>query len=746
MKLMLLLLTGLCSLSAALFVHGADNENPVSKAINRHLLSEYGDYQTQERFKTTLNAAFSALESEGGGVLIIPNDVPANFFPENTSQKTYLSPGVTIIDYRKGIEKVYVPPIGTNCSDGFRKGGARIVERHLYENLPPNVDSTTQKYLSHFRGGASSYLQPTENPVKKGKDRKFYVPTLRGLFAGQTLVATMEIRGYGDFELIQIKSLGVDEKGSYFVADAEKDHLEGVLVYNKSNINGMTIDDVNNCDNQSMSLMVNRATYGTGDSFNIMAGLTYQGNIMSAAGDEGAVLFTGEVSHDLNSFRGEVESLNREKRELTYKASNLNCRPGTLGTSRPLINLNPEKHITSGKIIIVAPGHAFMRDKGNSQSLVIGDENTKWDNSIIGRFMAVNEPTEYYDKGESAGPSRVSKERTYRWWHITGLEKRSDGKSNLYMERTLSWTYKDAGPTLFRQENYSWKDHVRPLDYIIAPGAWVSDVRYGISGNVFGNLGRPLESENRRLVLAPTKSDGTKFDFDPGDPVTQPPGPDVELPTGYRIRHFNAYPGLGGGGSYVAINYGRVQVGAALSVSGPAGKLEDIQKKQKDGKPSFASALDVGASTATAIKLTGPVSDYAIDLHQVDGNAKNIRWFNSWGQKNPTLGVNPKTGNFVFSGGNLQLDGCGTVRQAGISATDLPAKNLRGIQVPVKAKAKSLEVKFERQEQDSKYAVLTECSWITMKAVKQRTENGFTVVFENPAPEDGGQIDWFIVR
>ncbi|MFP5289161.1 MAG: hypothetical protein ACLGI9_25720, partial [Thermoanaerobaculia bacterium] len=80
---------------------------------NFHLLGEYGPYATVADAKATLETAIGKLLVDGGGVLCIPRDAPAGFYPRNPGQTALGQPGVTIVDYRQGFERTYVPPIGT---------------------------------------------------------------------------------------------------------------------------------------------------------------------------------------------------------------------------------------------------------------------------------------------------------------------------------------------------------------------------------------------------------------------------------------------------------------------------------------------------------------------------------------------------------------------------------------------------------------------------------------------------------
>ena len=69
----------------------------MDKATNRHILSEYGPCTTAAEAKATLEKAFKALVEEGGGVLVIPDDAPKDFRPQNSSQEKYLQMYSTLL-------------------------------------------------------------------------------------------------------------------------------------------------------------------------------------------------------------------------------------------------------------------------------------------------------------------------------------------------------------------------------------------------------------------------------------------------------------------------------------------------------------------------------------------------------------------------------------------------------------------------------------------------------------------------
>jgi hypothetical protein len=253
-------------------------------------------------------------------------------------------------------------------------------------------------------------------------------------------------------------------------------------------------------------------------------------------------------------------------------------------------------------------------------------------------------------------------------------------------------------------------------------------------------------------VLAPATTTGTPRDFAPGDPITNPPGPDVWLPTAFRAVHFDSFPRLvNGPASYLSNNLGLVQLTAGLLVTSNALSLADARSNQKDGNPPFEYGVDVSSCTRSAIRVYGDVDEVngaAIDLAQTFGRPHRIRWLHRGNTLSSTLHADPAGGNFVFAGGDLDLGQRGTLRQSGLSATATAARNLSGVEVPVAAGATELAVTFppDRDEQDAAYGVLVESSWITARAVTDKQTTGFKVRFGTAVPAGGGRLDWLLVR
>ena len=710
--------------------------------VNRHSLDEYGPYKTIADALRTLDVALTRILAEGGGTLCIPLDAPAGFYPRNRVQDGVDQPGVTILDLRGGFERMYVPPIGTMSSEGTR--GSRIIERDLSRDLRWQDYFSTETIVSRYRGGASSLFDRLTQPAAKGSDR-LHVTTHRGLFIGQTLLVTGKAGSYDPpHDEIQVKDLSLDANGPYLISQKPlaDDHPAGAFLYNKNVINGLTVSDTSNCDNQSGSLAVDRITYGTGDSFVIAGRLRYQGNIMSGAGDEGGVGVSSQIEHDLDCFWGEVESWDPATRKLVYKP--VTGAPQKLGTSRPLINMKESKHHKDGKVMVVPPNYTVLGE-ANPSGLVIGTKDVNWDSSMEGRFIAINETTEYYEWNEPNGMQTATGHPVHRWWRIASVRKRPDDYWVLKVERSGIWTSLDSGPTLFRWDNYTLADTAfKELAYVIAPGAWVSDVRHGVAGDTPGNIGQATATDARTILLAPTTLTGT-MDFAMNDPITNPPGPDPWIPTAFRARHFDSFPSMIKTSSFLSENSGKVQIGAGFLISGTARTLEAAEKNQKDGLPIFENGIEIAACTSSAIQISGEVKKDAIRILQPNDKPQPITWLHSDLTASSSLHVHPKNGNFTFAGGDLDFQKRSSLQQAGLSATTTPAKNLSAINVKVTAGALEHKVLFKQPEDNAAYGILVDCSWLTQKGVVSKTKNGFKVTFGTGAPA-GATLDWLLVR
>lgn len=730
-------------------------------------LSHFGPTGTPREAAETLEAAKQAILAGGGGLLAIGPEVCPDWtlpFNDAASSTRRNAPSVTIVDRRGGYETVQLPSNSRRFPGQTLAG--RLYTRQVSQPIdaPYGVHSTIGLETAIVRG-SNSYLQRILNDVPKGEDRRIYVPTIRGLAAGHHIAL------YNPNEVIVVKSLGWDNEKQqpYIVADVRHDHVATDSVYrmgigSKHVVNALSITDHSQSDNQSMTVKAQRNTFADGDAFVFHAQLRNQANIMSALGDEGALCYGGDISNDLRPFRSTVEAFDRESGELVFAPGI--TRNFALGASRPLINMNVDKHVTQGVVYVIAPGHRDPWDPGSSETsgdtfrgevfgggAILGRE-TGWTQDVVGRFFAIDEPAEYLDpeNDRGLGYTRGPDMRVYRWYHVRGLEDRPDGLQRLYVERTRWVSSIHNVPLLYRRENYSTtlgsRDRLVELRYRIAPGAYVSDISRGWS-DTHSSLGRVQPSDSRTLGLAPSSDAGTAFDFEAGDAIVQAIGPDPWNPTGVRIRHHNALPSTIEDSSFTARNNGYVTVHSALQISGGGTSLEDADKRRKTGGPAFERGVDLFSTTGVGILFRAEVGEAAIRFTQPNGKPQPLVWDQSAGDRpgnaRSRLSVDPASGAFQFRGGVLDAEGMTMPQGGGLSATAIPARNLRGIDVAVEAGQARVEVVFSRGETDGAYAVHVQPNWFAMDRVTDKTARGFVVEFSDPAPE-GGAFDWQICR
>ena len=739
---------------ATVLVTGAAYAAPATRS-----LGEFGDIATTAAAAKTLAKAMDELVKAGGGVLVIPVEAPARLKVWNTSQKELRGPAVTIVDLRQGRVRYHVPPIGSHETHGW---GGLQVNRMLNMaggTLGHCTSTGAQSINNYVVSGTTSYDATLTDPVKAGKDQRVYVDLIRGLWPGQYLTVTSGVLCYTPpYDRIVVKRIGYDAKTrrNYLVADFKHDHPVGALIYNKHNINGLKVYGYSNCDNQTAGLLnVVQHHYAVGDNFVISGIMKYMGDVFCGFGDEGAVVINAEVVGELNGFASTVEAVDWSKDAITY-AKGLSM-PHTLSNSRPLVNMNRKKWLTAGHVFIVSPSQSFrgMQDKGriggpgnafNYQGgLILGSKDCGWTDDVVGRFFCATDPTEVIlpnDKSMAGGYAKLPRRPAYRWYEVRKHETLASGLHRIRILR-VRWSAVAAGaPKLFRDDNYTTDGHQRPLAYAIAPGAWVYDISQGWADTrqSGGNLYWP---HPRTLRVTPTGDRGTPFDFEPGDEVEQPVGPDPWQPRPIRIRTFDQMPDTMAGASISVQQCGRVQVTDGLRLSAHARRREQLERR-KDRKPAYDTMVHLNALARAGIRFTADVIEAAIIFEQPGGHTQPILWRKATGNT-VSLSVPPDTGAFTFAGGPVDTGGYGVQRLRGLSATDKPSRNLRGIDVRVPEAAAELSVAFPQPERDTAYAVSVTPNWMTPLCVPEKTDKGFTVRFASPAPAKA-KLDWIIVR
>ena len=724
-----------------------------------YALNQFGPVSNPAQAQATFTNASAQLIASGGGVLIIPREAPKDWMPRNNTQGIWLNPappapsnkgwgktpGVTVVDYRNGTLKIAPPQVsGLEIS--------RVLDLPRGQSLPHWDYQPMIKLNNAVLNGSNSYRDWLQEAVKAGKAQRFYVPTIRGLFPG----AFMNTGDYSGIQRLYVQSLGYDteKKMWYFVADADIDVPKGALIHNKNHVNVLKMETFSHNENQTFDFMLWRHNYSQGDNYLFDARFSYMGDVHSTAGDENGVLYAAFVNSEINAFRGKVDSWNPATAELKYKGA---TKADTLGSGRPLINLNPAKWITNGFVQIVRPGSwtgspldrdadpvfqgkafptTIAKNNLDIPSLKIGglirfSANASVGPEAAGRYFAVDEPGEYVGGRKAVGKIR-------RWYLIDSVTVNPDGTRDMKIVRHW-WGAKSAGsPTLYRPENYSSDGHVTNLCYIVAPGVNVYDVSDGVESpqvNVGGS--------KKILRLAPAPFTGTPVDFAADDPIEQAIGPDPFKPTPFRSWLWDAVPGVFPAPVFDVANHG-IMRHAVLAVAGGSGSLEKDVATAADASPPWDNLIVFNAACNNGIVFAADTANSALFFAQPNGRAQPIKWVYGENRKEATLTVSPADGTMTFDGAGLRVPG-GLVGVSGLSGTATKAANLRGIALPVKAGDKSLAVVFPKPEADAAYAVFVQPSWLTRQAITEQTEAGFTVTFDTP-PAKNETLHWLLVR
>jgi len=769
-----------------------------------YTLGDFGDINTETAALAAMDQACRWIVSNGGGVLVVPANAPESLVVKNTYQNDRESgPTVTILDRRKGYETTHLPSVGQRTPTGWYGAYTyRLMNMHP-RGLPFQGTHEMLGMRNAVVRGSSSYMQLTSEAVAKGANRRIYVPSIRGIFVGQFLTITGQQGAYQPpYDRVWVKSIGWDaeRKLNYLVADLEHDHPAGCIIYNKHVTGSMNISSTANADNQTMELQVTRRQYAHGDSFLISGSYVYQGDVFSGLGDEQGVVLNAEVMQDPDPFYSVVESVNWEDDAIVFAPGP--CNVQKLSTSRAIINMNSNKWITAGHVVIVPPedwgGHtihnpvydakefvaggidltkfSFTFEKDGKEELsitswdghplqkftyvyqnkaypslvdgwvnnlggaIIGSADCGWTEDIVGRFFAVA------DEGERLTPGaqdlgvvyHSSLERTqYRWYLIKQFRKNADGTCRIKIER-IRYAAGDAGaPNLYNEDNYTWDGHDRPLSYIIAPGAYAYDVGDGWQDR---DHGIAEKSDSRIVRVVPNADRGTAFDFEPGDGIEQAIGADPALPMPIRVRVYNNVPDTMKHGMIELINYGTVSMSAGINLVG-SGHNRDVIATRKDRKPYYGTGFNISSVVGTGIRFGADVTEAALKFEQPNERAQPIQWKHAGGQT--ALAVDPKTGDMSITGSPLHVASVKGIK--GLSATEVSARNLRGMNVAVPESTRELTVQFDQTEPDAQYSLSIQPNWLTQDAVVEKTANGFRVVFSNPATA-GATFDWQLIR
>lgn len=721
-------------------------------------LTEFGPLNSAAAVKAAYEKAFREMGG-AGGILLVPSAAAKLYTAENvaqTSPRTPAPPAETKAWARNGgpgITVVQTNDDGTSIETPSVRGVVinRTLRMPLGESLPHWSTDFAVNIVNRLLHGSNSYLDVITDPVAKGPDARFHVRTIRGLYPGQF----MNIHGGpgygGGVTRACIKTIGFDSvRGRhYFTADTSIDHVPGAYVQNKNNEGVIWMRQDANCDEQTYDVMLNRNQYALGDTYMYFARYKYMSNIHSAAGDENGNVFACYTESISNSFTGVVEAVDWQAQSLTFGANARNV--DTLGTSRTLVNMNPKKWITAGRVLVV-PAESYWDtvDTGKYPfegrtypstivkgvglrmgGLIRGDKDCPWDESVVGRWIGITEKSELIAKSDG----RI------RWYEIDGFTRNPDGTKDITIQR-FWWGAKSMGsPTLYREDNYTWDGHVRPLSYVIAPGTYVVDVARAVPGR--------NAQVTRTLGLAPYRDMNSPMDFATGDPIEQAVGPDPFKPTPIRLWMKDYVPSVFPAPAIDLNNESRggsTSRYAGIWIRGGATKLEDCAKAS-DGRPGWENGIVLESAATVGINFQGDFANAGI-LFQQPHLEQPIKWYYGTREEGrpftaATLTVGRETGDLRFEGGDARFSGSVVAR--GLSGDETPARNLRGKRVPVPAGATSVAIEFPTAELDDDYAVFVEQSWFTDRIVTDQTEKGFTVTFDKAAPA-GARVNWVLVR
>ncbi|MCG3149280.1 MAG: hypothetical protein PCFJNLEI_02740 [Verrucomicrobiae bacterium] len=691
----------------------ASTNEPTTTAGPIFSLDQFGPVRSVTEAEATFQKASADIIAAGGGVILIPTNAPPGWQPKNNSQEELripappapakswrAAPGVTVVDARGGTVKIQ-PPQATGIQ----------IDRTL--NIPAGQSLPFWDYYPVLKlrntvlQGSTSYREWLLEDAPAGNDSKFYVATIRGVFPGMF----MSIGEWGTVERLYVKSIGYDteKKLWYFTADTVAGQRKGTIMGNKNHVNVLDMLTSSHNENQTFDVRMWRHNYSQGDNYLFDARFKYMGDVHSTAGDENGVLYAAFIESLTDIFRAQVEKWDAATGELVFKGS----AGTTLGTGRPLINMNPAKWLTNGAVRIgnLPPGGGASTRRipaMNTGRTIRFTAEAGITAAVAGRYFAVDEPDEMVMKTKDVR----------RWYLIESVALHPDGTADIRIIRQW-WGAKSAdAPLLYKPESYT-----KPLRYIIAPGA-----------NVF-NVAEGVNHPNRTIKLVPTPVTGTSLDFAAGDKVEQAIGPDPFKPVPFRSWMWDQIPGAFPAPVFDIANYGVMRDALFWVRGNSTGNHVTDRERNYDRNPPWDKYFRLDSACNIGIHFGGDTANAAL-LFSQPHHVQPIKW-QYGGGKTASLIVSRETGEFNFSG---------PISVTGLSADGkTPARNLRGKDVAIAAGQTIKTITFATPEADASYAVFVEQTWLSVRAITKKDAQGFTVEFEKPAPANA-TLDWMIVR
>ena len=177
--------------------------------------------------------------------------------------------------------------------------------------------------------------------------------------------------------------------------------------------------------NQQSALAVVKYAYGDGDAPCAGFQLWYQGDFVTAGGDEGGLGATAELWQDLNLFSGTVEAFQREPAgsgpwTLTYGPQG-HLSVERLAAGRPIINLNEKEKWIKGTCRVYDSTRYPTKTPDIQITTGVVEVPGSTLPSVVSRFLAIDEPSERIDPNDSFSASSGLKPVSIvrRWFQIT---------------------------------------------------------------------------------------------------------------------------------------------------------------------------------------------------------------------------------------------------------------------------------------------------------------------------------------
>lgn len=744
--------------------------------------------------------------------------------------------GYRIIDLREGTTFMHVPllPGRPTKAGGYPFVATAVVGTVTEHQPPPGPGAPAAGIVLQrvIHGGSSTSCQLLRSVTDTGPKGRWYPAAMEGITPGQALV--VQQADGKDIGSVIVADVGWDSTPPlpdpddvrhlpqqplpYFtVADhappgglplPQPSLPATTRIQRKTAIGALAVIEEDHTLNQMSALAVAKYAYSDGDATGVGISLNYQGDFVSAGGDEGGLGATAELVQDLQLFSGAVEDFTFEGVDskndpnrawvLTYQAQpHLNVE--RLATGRPIINLNRHKWIQGTcRVWATYPTQAL------STYQVVEVPGSSLPAEVVGRFLSINEPSEYIDPNDtfstSSGvkPSGIGIVR--RWFQITDLQPDPARGSQVLQVRFKLFDAFQGGIQLVDPSHLN-----QDVKFIIAPGGIPYDVSRAVAQND-NNI--PLV--HRKILIQPNPDTEKRlnnsnylypFDkddvFDKNDPqklenppyaIAQALGSRSVNPTGFRVRHHTSWPTLETGyydASFYAVNFGAAQVGIGLMIQG-AGSTSLTDDKTRFRGPTGAAyntGVWINATTQTAIRVQGdvagtndvnflppgqPAVGVALRMDQKGGSAarKVIGWTTETGQELVTIGYDPATESFQIAGADtVKLVGAKTLDLGGAALTNAAKATpptgspiLRGTQTVPPTQSTSpgttqpqtvtAIVTFPTPISEDYIAMVTP-GWVTGFGVTKRN-NGFTVTFDTAPPPtplgqpDQDEFDWII--